>query len=135
MRWVERQVFGSLAALRKVLGIHRYRAWHDEKLTEKESLFTAEHQAKIMIWSDEKSSVGQQTSGIAETVDEDGQKWAWVWYSSRLLNEWRMARFFCTDGAEARIRFSGESSRSVPVGYLHLGKDKPTWEPRMVTLW
>ncbi len=135
MRWVERQVFGTLAILRKVLGIHRYRAWHDEKLAEKDSILNEERRAKIKIWSKEKSSVGQQTTGVAETVDEDGQKWAWVWYSSRLLNEWRMARFFSTDGTEARVRFSGESTQAVPVGYLHLGKDKPTWEPRMVTMW
>lgn len=132
MKWVEKQVFPSLAALRKVLGIHEYRRWHDEQLAEKEANFSLEQRAKIMLWSEEKSSVGQQMSGAAEIVDEDGQKWAWVWYQSKLGSEWRVSRFYSSHGGEARVRFSGESSRTVPVGWIHLGKDKPTWQPRMI---
>jgi hypothetical protein len=127
-RWVEKQVVGTLAILRKVLGVHEYRRMHDELLARAEAGFTMEQQAKIVMWSNEQSDVQQKKTGAADIVDEEGQKWAWVWFPSRLENEWRIARFYGSVDGEARVRFSGESSKVVPVSWIHLGKDKPTWE-------
>jgi hypothetical protein len=127
-QWVERQVFGTLAVLRKVLGVHEYRRWHDEGLARAEANFTMEQKSKIMMWTDDESSVCRVSFGAAEIIDEEGQKWAWVWYPSQLESEWRIARFYGAVDGEARVRFSGESSKVVPVSWIHLGKDKPTWE-------
>ena len=127
-QWVERQVFGTLAVLRKVLGVHEYRRWHDEGLAKAEANFTMEQKSKIMMWTDDESSVCRVSFGAAEIIDEEGQKWAWVWYPSKLESEWRIARFYGAVDGEARVRFSGESSKSVPVGWIHLGKDKPSFK-------
>jgi len=130
-RWVERQVTGTLAILRKVLGIHEYRRLHDEWLAAAEANFTMEQQAKIVMWSDEQSNVMQKSSGAADVIDEEGQKWAWAWYPSKLQSEWRVARFYGAIDGEARVRFSGESTKAVTVGWIHLGATKPTWTPRL----
>jgi hypothetical protein len=131
-QWWKRQVAPTLAVLRKVLGIHGYRRLHDEYLAEAEAKFSAGHEAKIMLWSEQQSDVSRRSHGAAEIIDEDGQKWAWVWYQSKMVNEWRIARLYDVLGDAARVRFSGESPREITKGFIHLGAKKPTWQPRML---
>jgi hypothetical protein len=133
-KWLERAVFGSVAVIRKVMGIFEFNKWSQEELAKAEEKFTDEQCQQISLWSQQKSNVLQQSDGVAEIVDEDGQKWAWVWHKNGLDSCWMIARYFgCNDDGEARIRFSGESARTVLQRLVHLGKDKPSWLPMFGT--
>lgn len=127
-KWMEKQVMPSMAVARKVMGIMNFRRWFDEQIAEKEAGLKVESRAKIMQWSMGQSDVNRENVGATQ-VDDDGQKWAWVWQQTSLGNEWRIARLLTKTGYEARIRSSGESAKSVPLSWVHCGKDKPTWSP------
>jgi DNA relaxase NicK len=129
-KWLERAVFGSVAVIRKVMGIFEFNKWSQEELAKAEEKFTDEQCQQISLWSQQKSNILQQSDGVAEIVDEEGQKWAWVWHKNGLDSCWMIARYFgCNDDGEARVRFSGESARTVLQRLVHLGKDKPSWFP------
>jgi hypothetical protein len=129
-KWIERSVFGSVAVIRKVMGLFEFNKWTQEELAKAEEKFTDEQCQQISLWSQQKSNILQQSDGVAEIVDEEGQKWAWVWHKNGLDSCWMIARYFgCNDDGEARIRFSGESARTVLQRLVHLGKDKPSWLP------
>jgi len=133
-KWLERAVFGSVAVIRKVMGIFEFNKWTQEELAKAEEKFTDEQCQQISLWSQQKSNILQQSDGVAEIVDEEGQKWAWVWHKNGLDSCWMIARYFgCNDDGEARVRFSGESARTVLQRLVHLGKDKPSWLPMFGT--
>lgn len=128
-KWVERSVFPSMAVIRKVMGIFEFNKWGQEELAKAEAKFTDEQREQISLWSNRSSNVLQQIDGTSEIVDEEGQKWAWVWHKNGLESCWMIARYFGDDGQEARVRFSGESPRTVLRRWIHLGREKPNWLP------
>lgn len=128
--WIERSVSGSLLVIKKVMGVFEFNKWTQEELAKAEDRLTDEQKQQISLWSQQKSNVLQQFDGVPEIVDEEGQRWAWVWHRNGLDSCWMIARYFgCSDDGEARVRFSGESARTVLQRWIHLGKDKPRWSP------
>ena len=135
-KWIERSVFGSVAVIRKVLGIFEFNKWNQEELAKAEANFTDEQMQQIALWSEQRSNVLQQSDGFSEMIDEEGQKWAWAWHKNRLESCWMKARFFgCSGDGEARVRFSGEAVKTVLKSWIHLGRDKPNWLPTFGSGW
>jgi hypothetical protein len=132
MKWVEKQVMPTLAAIQKALGLLEFRGWIDEGMAKAAANFTAEQTAKVVQWSKGKSDIEQRTNGAVEIVDEDSTRWIWVYRRHGQSEDWTLARLIEAKERVCRVRFSGEKPVLVYRRSCHFGSEKPTWRPRAI---